>query len=226
MISEKQFYQMAGVEQHSQFEKFLQNILLNKSERETFYKKIIDLDPQCVNEDIFKQYFEDYSAERKSNKQDLTPTGIAELLSELTNNNKSSNWTVIDSAAGTGTLLINKWQKERLKFLPWNYKPSNYFYLAQEKSDITIPYLIHNMAIRGMNVCVIHGDTLAKTAKQVYFIQNAKNDALSFSSVNVMPHSDGLARYLGINEWTEEPINHIEDTLEDVKWLFSKKEGV
>lgn len=225
MITREQFYKIANVKQHSQFQKYLEDIITNKDERLRFYRECVKTDPQCVEDDTFRQYFEDYAAERKSNKQDFTPHGISKLVNELTktNVNETCGWTAYDAAAGTGTLIIDRWKKERDKFMPWDFIPSNYLYMAQELSDSTIPYLVHNLAIRGMNAIVIHGDTLEGAANQIYFIQNTKNDCLAFSSINVLPHTDEIAEFFKIKEWNEDAIDHIEDSLEDVRWMIPDK---
>ena len=56
------------------------------------------------------RYFEEYSAERKSNMQDYTPKEVAELLARLTESAIGDRpITICDGAAGTGSLLIAKW---------------------------------------------------------------------------------------------------------------------
>lgn len=222
-ISQDEFLRFAGVKQHSQFQNFLEKIMFDKERREQFYKDCIAADPQCIDDDTFRGYFEDYAAERKSNQQDFTPKGLARLVTELTDKKKNSVWTAYDPAAGTGSLILEKWKKERNKVLPWDYQPHNYFYMAQELSDTAIPYLVHNLAMRGINAVVVHGDTLEGTANQAYFVQNAKDDALAFSSINVLPHTDAIADFLQIKEWTADPIEHIEDSLEDVKYFNFKE---
>lgn len=219
-ISQTDFFKLANVKQHSQFQKFMEDIVLDKERREEFYRGCVKVDPQCVEEDTFRQYFEEFAAERKSNQQDFTPQSITKLMAKLTDNNDkySTGWTAYDCAAGTGAMILSKWKKERDKYLPWDYRPHNYLYFCQELSDITIPYLIHNLALRGMNAIVVHGDTLERTANQIYFIQNAKDDPLQFSSVNVMPHTDQIKEFFDISEWTQDPIDHIEDELGNVVW--------
>lgn len=227
-ISQKDFFELANVKQHSQFQKFLEDIVLDRKKRENFYKGCIKVDPQCVEHDTFRQYFEEYAAERKSNQQDFTPEAITDLMATLTDVSvkNSIGWTAYDCAAGTGSMILSKWKKERDKHLPWDYYPHNYLYLAEEFSDITIPYLIHNFALRGMNAVVIHGDTLEETANQVYFIQNPKDNPFAFSSVNVLPHSDMVAEFLNIKKWIAEPIEHIEDDLDSVFWRVAPNEKI
>lgn len=219
-VSREQFYKIANVKQHTEFEKYLSEIVFDRDKREEFYHKLLDIDNNLYY-DTFKRYFEEYSAERKSNQQDYTPDSVSELLSMLTRSDpaKTDGWSAIDPTAGTGSLLIQKWKDDQLAESPWTYAPHNYFYLAQEFADNVIPYLLHNLAIRGMNCIVIHGDTLEKTAKQIYFVQNTDDDFLHFSSINVLPHNEMITKEFHISTWLEEPINHIEDQLDDVKYI-------
>ena len=95
--------------------------------------------------------------------------------------------------------------------------PSNYWYQALELSDEAISFLIHAFAIRGMNGVIIHGDALEMAVKQVYFIQNSANNPIGFSEINVIPHSKDAMEFLGIHEWTEQAIEHIESKFPD--WI-------
>lgn len=236
MISKQQFWDIANVTQHSEFEAYLSKIIFDKPKRESFFKKILAIDPQCVKQDTFKQYFEDYSAERKANKQDYTPDEVSRLLAILTNQHNDGDklrvlkdgsipagqgsYTASDFAAGTGSLLIQKWWFDMTQEMPWTYVPHRYFYFAQELADNAIPYLLLNLALRGMNCMVVHGDTLEGTTKQIYFVENADDDYLHFSDINVMPHSDDVAKEFNVTKWLEEPIDHIETDL-DIHWDMS-----
>lgn len=221
MISREDFYRITNVEQHSQFQKILEKMVFDKEKRENFYRDCLDCDYHCGNQDMFRQYFEEYASERKSNQQDFTPESICKLVSELTKTTTRGGWTACDCAAGTGSLIIRKWLEERNKHLPWNYYPHNYLYLAEELSDVAIPYLIHNLAFRGMNAVVIHGNSIERKIKQIYFIQNAQDDPSYFSSVNVLPHSENVTKYFNVKKWLEKEIEHVEDELEDVIWKVS-----
>lgn len=162
-------------------------------------------------EDTFKHYFETYSAERKTFRQDYTPTSIATILSKITHLHQSvSDYSGYDPTAGTGGLIISKWWENMTSQNPFDYKPSQHFYLCEEKADNVIPYLLHNLAMRGMNAIVIHGDVLARATKQIYFIFNSKDDYLAFSDINVMPHTAAITKEFNIHIWQEEAINHIE----------------
>lgn len=209
MIKNSEYWELLNVDQRSQFQSKISEIVFDKEQREAFYKDLLTLDVD-IKDDLFRGYFENYAAERKSMQQDFTPHSVTRLISKLVDDSFSS----ADFTAGTGAMLIEKWNKDRMSKNPFEYYPSDYIYYAQEYSDEVIPYLIHNIAIRGMNAVVIHGDTLTMNVKQIYFIQNDNDDFLAFSSVNVMPHSEEVKRYFKVNEWAEEAIDHKESPIE------------
>lgn len=208
-------YKIAGVKQHAELEKYLQRILFEREERERFYKELArEIGGAALFEDTFKPYFEEYAAERKANKQDYTPSEVSELLSLIVRNDgdklEQAEYTAYDPTAGTGSLLIQKWADDVLNSTFADYRPHDFFYFAEEYADNAIPYLLHNLAMRGMNCIVIHGDTLDRAAKSVYFVQNSKDDFMSFSDINVMPRTDEIARYFDIRKWVGPAKEHIE----------------
>lgn len=212
-LGRDEFYKIAGVKQHAEFEQYLQDILFKPQERKNFYRGLLRVNKD-VYVDTFKQYFEEYAAERKSNMQDYTPDQVSKLLGTITRNNlgdDSNGWSGYDPTAGTGSLLIQKWRDDQLAENPiFSYAPHNYLYMAEEFADNVIPYLLHNLALRGMNCVVIHGDTLERKAKQVYLVQNSDDDFLGFSDINVMPHTKQVAEEFDIREWEEDAIDHVE----------------
>lgn len=211
MTAREIFYKALNVTQHAEFESKLASIVFDREKREQFYRDILEYDHDIFH-DTFKAYFEEYSAERKSNQQDYTPDEVAKILAGLTRSdaNKDSQYSGADLTAGTGSLLMQKWADDMLAETPFTYAPHNYFYFAQEYADNVIYYLLHNLALRGMNCVVLHGDTLEGKIKQIYFVQNDNDDYLGFSSINVMPHTDDVKRSFEVNEWLEEAIEHVE----------------
>ena len=217
----EQLYQFTGARQHAEFERELQAMVFDRERREQFYRDIIATDwGRQLEHDTFRSYFEEYAAERKSNQQDYTPGSVAFLLARFTENSaesmRKSYYTGGDITAGTGALIIQKWWNDCIRTDIFDYRPHDYVYIAQEYADNAIPYLLHNLAMRGMNCVVIHGDTLERTAKNIYLVQNAKDDFLAFSSINVMPRSETVANWFGIKSFVGKPIEYIEDTLESV----------
>ena len=147
--------ELAKAKSHHEFENKLRDMLTDKTERESFYNKL-KLEEVDENKDLFRDYFEEYAAERKSNKQDYTPDEVAELLAFFSD--VPDTTAVYDGAAGTGALLIAKWAT----------LGNEATYYATEFADNAIPYLIHNMAFRNMRAIVSHGDTITQEFKAIY----------------------------------------------------------
>lgn len=221
-LTREELYSIANVKQHAELERFLRNLLFKPKERVEFYKRMADNPSgRVLSVDTFKTYFEEYAAERKSNQQDYTPDSVAGLLAELVRGDGedmyTSNYTGVDPTAGTGSLIIQKWNTDRMQVPPWDYRPHHYFYRVEELADNAIPYLLHNLAYRGMNCIVVHGDTLSREIKQVYFVQNSNDEPLGFSDINVMPHNDTVAKEFDVRKWVDDEIDHIES--QKVTWL-------
>ena len=99
-------------------------------------------------------------------------------------------------------MMIKHWDNFRKTFSPFDYKPEYHFAMVEELSDRTVPFLILNMMIRGMNGVVIHGDTLTRKCKNAYFIRNKNNDHLQFSELIDIPHNEIFAKELMV-EWID-----------------------
>lgn len=198
---------MLGIKESYQASEVLKEILFNSEKRVNLFNAFLELEND-MSKDWFHVYFEEELANKKKYAQDFTPNSITTLVSKILETGKPS--FNMDVAAGTGALTIRKWYEDRLTISPFIYRPSMFFYHLEELSDRAIPFLLFNMAIRGMNAVVLHGDVLSRTFKQVYFIQNDADDFMGYSSINVMPHSKELEGFLDIRHWDEEEIKHIE----------------
>lgn len=212
-----EYWDLLAVDQHSQFQEKLKELLFKPKERAEFYDRLLEV-KNDMSVDTFKEYFELYAAERKSMQQDFTPESITKIITGINKINKptKAGFSAYDAAAGTGTLIISQWDSDRLQIAPWHYYPHNYFYMAEELSDQALIYLLHNLTLRGMNAIVMHGDSIERRYKQVYFIQNSQDDHMEYSDVNVMPRSKYLEKALDVREWTGEPIEHVES--QEVVW--------
>ncbi|HAP3436789.1 N-6 DNA methylase [Enterococcus sp. FR042] len=208
-LTTEKINELLGVDDAYKAPEALMNILLSRDKREIVFNKFLEIENDLTF-DWFHYYFQDEHADRKVKKQDFTPNSIGDLLSRLAGTGPGA---IHDVAAGTGGLTIKKWQSDRNSIGFFIYKPSMTFYELEELSDRAIPFLIFNLAIRGMNATIVHGDSLDRKIKQIYFLQNSKDDMLAFSDVNVMPHSDLVTREFHVREWLEEPIDHIESSL-------------
>lgn len=183
-------------------------LMLDKIQRENIFKKFLNVSTD-LSFDWFHEYFEDEQAERKSKKQDFTPDSIATLLNKLTSNTTGYYY---EPTAGTGGILITRWWQDCLNDpvgtknnidIPgvsfFTYDPRKYWYQVEELSDRAIPFLIFNMAIRGMNGVAIQCDSLSREAKNAYFIRNNTDNALAFSEVIKLPKTSEYEKELNIN---------------------------
>lgn len=186
-------------------------LMLDKTQRENIFKKFLNISTD-LSFDWFHEYFEDEQAERKSKKQDFTPDSIATLLNKLTSNTTGYYY---EPTAGTGGILITRWWQDCLNDpvgtknntnIPgisfFTYDPRKYWYQVEELSDRAVPFLIFNMAIRGMNGVAIQCDSLSREAKEEYFIRNDTDNALAFSEVIEVPKTKDFEKELNIN-WKE-----------------------
>lgn len=138
----------------------------------------------------FNKYFEDEHADRKNRKQDFTPTSVSKLMADM-HGQQPQYGVIYEPAAGTGSTIISHWWGESRKHqFPWDYHPDCYLYLCEELSDKTIPFLLFNILIRGMNALVIHGNTLTREAKEVYHCDNKSGEYMCFSELRKLPHTE------------------------------------
>jgi hypothetical protein len=71
-------------------------------------------------------------------------------------------------------------------------------------SDRAIPFLLFNMAIRGMNGAVVQCDSLEREAKEAYFVRNNTDNWLGFSEIIKLPHTPAIENMFGISKWVKE----------------------
>lgn len=200
-----------GIKESYQASSTLMNILMDKETREELFRKFLEYETD-VSFDWFHVYFEEEHANKKKYAQDFTPNAISQLVSQLVSK-KEENGMVFESACGTGGMIIKKWNDDRMKESPFTYKPSEHFFMLEELSDNALPFLLFNLAIRGMNATVFHGDSLSRECKQVYFVQNSKDDHMCFSDINIMPRTKEVEQEFNVLNWVGEEHQHIESKL-------------
>lgn len=192
MLTNDKINALLGITESYQAPQVMFEYMLDKEKREKLFCSFLEHENRMGYE-WFVEYFESEHSDRKVKKQDFTPASVSKLLSQLTSGN-----IYFESAAGTGGIMIQKWNDQRMQAGPANYDPRNYWYQVEELSDRAVPFLIFNMAIRGMCGVIIHGDSLERRTKEVYFIRNDNADFLSFSDVIKMKHSKQLENELNI----------------------------
>lgn len=176
-------------------DRMMQLISEAETAKELFFSflKAFDYD---LSYEWFNDYFEEEHADRKNNKQDFTPTCISKLMAEMLKN--SDKGIICEPAAGTGSTIIQHWYKNIRSDYVWNYNPMDTLYCCYELSDKTIPFLLFNLMIRGINAVVIHGNTLTKKTKDVYHVFNESNNAMGFSSLKKIRHCKEAEKYFDI----------------------------
>lgn len=189
---------LIGVDESYKAPKRVMEIISNKgTSKEVFLKFMSEFDYDLSYE-WFSKYFEDEHADRKNKKQDFTPTSISRLMSEL-KGSEPQYGVIYEPAAGTGSTIISHWYKETRKHsFPWDYHPDYYLYLCEELSDKTIPFLLFNLLIRGMNAIVIHGNSLTREAREVYHCDNTEDSFMSFSELKKFPHTKEVEKFFDV----------------------------
>lgn len=176
-------------------------ILRDKERRETLFRETLDRHRYNVGYDWFHRYFQDDHADRANKKQDFTPDSVSTLLSWLVGEAQPGE-SYYEPCAGTGGITITKWDVDRRNTPFFDYVPSMFLYQVEELSDRAIPFLLFNLAIRGMNASILHGDVLSRKAKGAFFVQNENDDHMQFSAIYTMPYNEASADYFAV-KWAD-----------------------
>lgn len=199
MITNDQINNILGTnDSYKQPAKLLELMLDEKQRIQAFYD-FLELETNMSYE-WFQEAYELEHADRKGNKQDFTPHSVANLITRLTLDDSPTHY--FESACGNGGIMIQHWNEQRLRVGIGNYNPKSFWYQVEELSDRSLPFLIFNMAIRGMNGTILHGDSIERVFKDVYFIRNMRDDYGGFSEVIKMPKTEVLQRELKIEKWS------------------------
>lgn len=188
--------QLLGITESYQAPQRMLDIMFDDEARPKLFDAFLEHEYK-MDYEWFQSYFQDEHADRRIKKQDFTPESVSILLSKLVDSGDHFH----EMAAGTGSILIKAWWEQRKNESPLTYDPRSKWFHAEELSDRSIPFLIFNMAIRGMNGVILHGDSLNRHFKEVYFIRNDTDDYLAYSEVIIMPHTDDLMQELDIRKW-------------------------
>lgn len=108
-----------------------------------------DLVDGDLSKDWLQMIYQYYLADRKDKKQDYTPASIARFMGMLAGDAER----VIDMCAGSGALIIQKWNL--------NHEIS---FTAIEIDENVIPFLLFNMVLRNIRCDVLMLDALTDEA--------------------------------------------------------------
>lgn len=187
---------LLGITESYQAPEKMLKLMLDDEKRKTLFKEFLK-HKNDMSYEWFRSYFENEHSDRKVKKQDFTPDSISILMSKIIGDNNH----YYEIAAGTGSILIKEWDKKHKLHEYGKFNPRIYWYQVEELSDRAIPFLIFNMAIRGMNGVAMHGDSLTREFKDIYFIRNDTDDSTAFSEVYRMPKTEALKEELNVKEW-------------------------
>lgn len=196
MLADEKINELLGITESYQAPQKMLEKMLDDAKRNKLFDSFLEHETDLSYE-WFQSYFENEHSDRKVKKQDFTPNSVSDLLARLSGQSNK----YFESTAGTGGIMIQHWQKQRSSIHPMLYDPRSYWYQVEELSDRAIPFLIFNMSIRGINGVVLHGDSLSREFKDVYFICNDSSDFMAYSDVINMPKTDALQAELNIDKW-------------------------
>ena len=164
---------------------YLMGILFDKDKREHLFRQFLEYETN-VDYDWFNLYYsQEMTRVSKKTKSFYSPPALGKLAKQLVDvartdgdteaTKRNLGATNYDIGAGTGQLTVTAWDANRRKHSPFSYKPSMYFYVAEElkqegKPSRSLPFLLFNYLIRGMDGVVIAGDSLTRSISQGYFI--------------------------------------------------------
>jgi len=180
----------------------LLSILQKRPVREKLFRKMLKLFDHKLDFDWFSGYFQEAFADQKEG-QVFTPPHTAELLAMLLALEKEDGLTK-DTCSGTGILTIAEWNRVRKNA---NYKPSHSFFICEELDTKAIPFLLFNLAIRGINGTVIHCDTMTRECWGAFLLKNVENDPDGFSTINRLSYTHETETYLKVkfaNQYPEQ----------------------
>lgn len=214
MINSKQINKLLGITETYNAPRKLMDILYDKEKRESLFLEFLELQ-EPINEEWFRNYFESEHADRKEKKQDYTPSCVGQLLSKMV----GQSYQTYEPCVGTGSILIKKWYDDMVAESPFTYRPCNYLYVCEELSERALPFLLFNLAIRGMNAIVINGDVISRNSYGVFFVHNEKDDYLGFSNINRLPYTERIEK-----EFKVKFIEKKYDDLIESKNIFESEE--
>ena len=144
--------ELFGIKESFELPERLMSVLMDKAQREAVFNEFLQYDFD-FSHDCLRDYFQDEHAARSALKQDYTPDCICDLISLL----MPKADKIIDICSGTGALTIGTGR--------------NVYFQCEELSKMSIPILLFNLAIRGMNATVLQKDVLTSKIEKAFTVQ-------------------------------------------------------
>lgn len=200
----KKINELLGITETYKAPEALLKIVLNYKKLNQFGEAMLKLHDNKLDYDWFHEYFQNEHADRKLKKQDFTPRCITELLTDL----NPLNGLIYESCGGTGGIIISHWNQATVTYGN-SLNPADRLYFVEELSERAIPFLLFNLAIRGVNAIVVHCDVLSRKAKSFYHVFNIGNDITQISDVaEIEPHK-AKERLEALTNFKYELVDHL-----------------
>lgn len=152
-MGNKKINELFGIKESFELPEKLMSVLMDKEQREKVFNEFLQYDFD-FSHDCLRDYFQDEHAARSALKQDYTPDCLCDLIAAL----MPETDKIIDICSGTGALTIGTGK--------------NVYFQCEELSKMSIPILLFNLAIRGMNATVLQKNVLDRTVEKVYKLTN------------------------------------------------------
>jgi type I restriction enzyme M protein len=147
----------------------LMALLLDNNSMIKLFDKFMGYDVD-LTKDIFRDYFQEQHADRKSLKQDYTPDAICKIISKLQNEKD----TLLDVCSGTGALSI------------FSYNENNDLSIVcEELSQRSISTLLFNLAIRNVKGYVLRKDVLKNEILDIYKLEKGERYSIISKVENI-----------------------------------------
>lgn len=162
-ITTEAINELFGIKESFELPEVLLKKLLNKQEKDELCRAFMQFEFDMRN-DCLRDYFQMNNANRSNLKQDYTPDCLCKLISVLA----PKTDRVIDICSGTGALAIGV--------------GGDIKYQCEELSSMSIPILLFNLTLRGINATVLQKDVLLNKIEKIYKI--SKNG--DFSDIEII----------------------------------------
>lgn len=148
--------ELLGINESFELPEVLLKKLLDKQEKDKLCNDFMQFEFD-IKSDCLRDYFQMNNANRSNLKQDYTPDCLAKLISKLAPETDN----IVDICAGTGALTIGMGR--------------NITYQCEELSKMSIPVLLFNLALRGINAVVLQKNVLLNQTEKIYKLTKSGN---------------------------------------------------
>ena len=143
-------------EEHENFSQVINRVLLSPKRNE-YFDQYVELFPD-ITEDELRICWQLWHADRKTKKQDYTPTSLARLCARLLV--AEGGKTLYDCCAGSGSLTL----------AVWSYAKDITVFCEELDSEV-IPLLLFNLAVRNIEGEVRNGDALTGKTEKAWVLK-------------------------------------------------------